>query len=40
MYSFEVSCIKGGLPFTKMSAQMAAMYICICILWAESAPNF
>ncbi len=31
---------KGGSPFAKMSAQIAAIYVCICILCAESAPNF
>jgi hypothetical protein len=31
---------KGGLPFAKMSAQIAAIYVCICILCAEPAPNF
>jgi hypothetical protein len=32
--------IIGGLPFAKMSAQIAAIYVCICTLCAESAPNF
>jgi hypothetical protein len=31
---------KGGLPFAKMSAQIAAIYVCICILCPESVPNF
>jgi hypothetical protein len=31
---------KGWLPFAKMSAQIAAIYVCICILCAESGPNF
>ncbi len=32
--------VKGGLPFAKMSAQITTIYVCICILCAESAPNF
>jgi hypothetical protein len=30
----------GRLPFAKMSAQIAAIYVCICMLCAESAQNF
>jgi hypothetical protein len=32
--------LKGGLPFAKMSAEIAAIYVCIYILCSESALNF
>jgi hypothetical protein len=38
--SFLGSPVKGGMPFAKMFAQIAAIYVCICILCAKSAPNF